>query len=62
MRIDIRSAREIDQSVYEGARRTADMGAELAREAGFDAEGLAVADEVVTPSPRGSRRWRTSST
>ena len=44
--IDIRTAMEIDRAVYEGAQRTARRGADEARAAGFDAEGLAVADEV----------------
>jgi nucleotide-binding universal stress UspA family protein len=47
--IDIRTAIEIDAEVAEGAQRTAQRGAEIAREAGFEAEGLAVADEVETP-------------
>lgn len=44
--IDIRAAVELDQSLYERARQLAEQGAALAREAGFEAEGLAVADEV----------------
>jgi nucleotide-binding universal stress UspA family protein len=44
--IDIRSAVEVDQAMQERAQNLARHGAELARQAGFDAEGLAVADEV----------------
>ena len=47
--IDLRAALEIDQAVYEGSQRMAQQGADLARQAGFDAEGLAVADDVDTP-------------
>jgi nucleotide-binding universal stress UspA family protein len=43
--IDIRTALEIDAELYEGARRLAQHGANLAREAGLDAEGLAVAED-----------------
>jgi nucleotide-binding universal stress UspA family protein len=44
--IDIRTALQIDDAVYEGARRLAERGAGIAREAGMEAEGLAVADEL----------------
>jgi nucleotide-binding universal stress UspA family protein len=44
--IDIRTAIEIEESLKERARRLAQHGAELARQAGLDAEGLAVADEA----------------
>jgi nucleotide-binding universal stress UspA family protein len=44
--LDIRTALEIDRELAEGARRMADQGARLAREAGLEAEGLAVAEEV----------------
>jgi nucleotide-binding universal stress UspA family protein len=44
--IDVRGALELDKALYEGAQRTAEKGAALAREAGFEAEGLAVADEL----------------
>lgn len=44
--LDIRTALEIDRQVYEAAQRTAERGAALAREAGFEVEGLAVAEEV----------------
>jgi nucleotide-binding universal stress UspA family protein len=46
--IDIRSALELDEKFYDAARRLAEQGAALAREAGFEAEGLAVADDVTT--------------
>jgi nucleotide-binding universal stress UspA family protein len=42
--IDLRAALEIDESLYEGARRMAEQGAATARQLGFDAEPLAVAD------------------
>jgi nucleotide-binding universal stress UspA family protein len=44
--VDVRTAAEVDRAMYEGAQRQAQRGAELAREAGFEAEGLAVADEI----------------
>jgi nucleotide-binding universal stress UspA family protein len=44
--IDVRTALEIEQAMAEGAQRQAARGAQLAQEAGFDAEGLAVADEI----------------
>lgn len=47
--IDIRVALEIDEKLYESARRLAEHGAQLARAAGLDAEALAVADDV-TPA------------
>ena len=47
--IDTRTAVEVDQANAERAQHAADRGAGLAREAGFDAEGLAVADEVDIP-------------
>jgi nucleotide-binding universal stress UspA family protein len=47
--IDVRTAVEIDQANAERAQRAAQHGAELAREAGFDAEAQAVADDVDTP-------------
>jgi nucleotide-binding universal stress UspA family protein len=37
---------EIEQEVKERAQQLAQHGAELARQAGMEAEGLAVADEV----------------
>jgi nucleotide-binding universal stress UspA family protein len=47
--IDIRTALEIDQEQQDRAQRLARHGAEIAREAGFEAEGLAVADEADAP-------------
>jgi nucleotide-binding universal stress UspA family protein len=44
--IDVSTALEIDQEVKEQAQRLAQHGAELARQAGLDAEGLAVADDA----------------
>jgi nucleotide-binding universal stress UspA family protein len=47
--IDIRTALEIDESMRERAQRLAQKGAGLARDAGLEAEGLAVADDVDVP-------------
>jgi nucleotide-binding universal stress UspA family protein len=47
--LDIDTAVEIDQAMQERAQALASHGAGLAREAGFEAEGLAVADEVHVP-------------
>jgi nucleotide-binding universal stress UspA family protein len=47
--IDVRTAVEIDQSMAERAQKLAEQGAQLAREVGFDADGLAVAEDVATP-------------
>jgi nucleotide-binding universal stress UspA family protein len=44
--LDLRVAYELDRSMYEEAGRMAQWGALLATEAGLDAEGLAVADDV----------------
>lgn len=44
--IDIRGALEIEAALCRQAQRTAQQGAALAREAGLEAEGLAVADEI----------------
>jgi nucleotide-binding universal stress UspA family protein len=44
--IDIRTATEVDRALYERAQRLAQQGTGLARDCGFEAEGLAVADEV----------------
>jgi nucleotide-binding universal stress UspA family protein len=43
---DIRTAVELDQTLYERAQQLAEQGAALAREGGFEAEGLTVADDV----------------
>jgi nucleotide-binding universal stress UspA family protein len=48
-RLDVRMAGEVDQSMAERAQRMAEHGAELAREAGLDAAGLAVAEEIEVP-------------
>jgi nucleotide-binding universal stress UspA family protein len=47
--LDITSALEIDRALAEHAQRMAQHGAGLAREAGFEAEGLAIADEPGVP-------------
>lgn len=47
--IDVRTAVEIDQSMAERAQKLAEQGAQLAREVGFDADGLAVAEDIATP-------------
>jgi nucleotide-binding universal stress UspA family protein len=47
--IDVRTALELDQDLAERSQKLAQQGAELAREAGFDPEPLAVADDVDTP-------------
>jgi nucleotide-binding universal stress UspA family protein len=44
--VDVEGAREVEEELHERARRTAQEGAELARSAGLQATGLAVADEV----------------
>jgi nucleotide-binding universal stress UspA family protein len=44
--LDIRTAADFDQELYERARRLAERGAAVARQAGLEAEGLAVADAV----------------
>ncbi|MEA2323592.1 MAG: hypothetical protein QOF29_1802 [bacterium] len=43
--VDVRTALEIDEALYENAQRLARQGAELASELGLDAEGLAVAED-----------------
>jgi nucleotide-binding universal stress UspA family protein len=47
--IDIRTAVEVDRELSEAARRLAQKGAGLARDAGFEADGLAIADDPDTP-------------
>ena len=44
--LDIRTALALDDAMYQAAQRMAQHGAALAGEAGFDAEGLAVADDL----------------
>jgi nucleotide-binding universal stress UspA family protein len=43
--LDIRTALEIDRALAEHAQRLAQHGAHLAHEAGYDAEGLAIAED-----------------
>jgi nucleotide-binding universal stress UspA family protein len=47
--LDISAALDADQALYEGAQRLARKGAGLAGEAGFDATGLAIADDPDVP-------------
>lgn len=47
--IDVRGAEEVDHALYETAQKTASQGAAIAREAGLDAEGVAVADDITVP-------------
>jgi nucleotide-binding universal stress UspA family protein len=47
--IDVRTALEIDEEMAHHAQRLAQHGAGVANEAGFRADGLAVADDVDTP-------------
>jgi hypothetical protein len=47
--IDIRTALDIDQAMYEQAQRLAEKGARIAREAGFDAVPLLVAEDAEVP-------------
>jgi nucleotide-binding universal stress UspA family protein len=47
--LDIRAALDVDQELAERSQMLARHGAELAREAGFEAEALAVADDVEMP-------------
>jgi nucleotide-binding universal stress UspA family protein len=47
--LHVATAVQVERALYEGAQRLAQRGAEIAREAGFEAEGLAVADERTVP-------------
>jgi nucleotide-binding universal stress UspA family protein len=47
--IDLRTAAEIDQELLEASQRLAQKGAQLAQEAGFEAEGTTVAEDPGTP-------------
>jgi nucleotide-binding universal stress UspA family protein len=47
--LDVRTALEVDDELAERSQKLAQQGAELAREAGFEPEALAVADDVDTP-------------
>jgi nucleotide-binding universal stress UspA family protein len=49
--LDVRTAGEVESTMANRARQLAEHGAELAREAGLEAEGLAVAEEVEVPVP-----------
>jgi nucleotide-binding universal stress UspA family protein len=44
--VDLRTAIELDQALYEAAERTAQHGAGLARSMGMQAESMVVADDV----------------
>ncbi|MEA2439693.1 MAG: hypothetical protein QOH76_1117 [Thermoleophilaceae bacterium] len=47
--LDVRLAGEVEEAIGDRAQRMARHGAALAREAGLEAEGLAVAEEVDVP-------------
>lgn len=47
--LDVRAAIEVDDELAERSQKLAQKGAELARDAGFEPEALAVADEVDIP-------------
>jgi nucleotide-binding universal stress UspA family protein len=47
--IDVNAALETDRALYERAERLAAKGAGQARDAGFDAEGLVIADDPDVP-------------
>jgi nucleotide-binding universal stress UspA family protein len=47
--LDVRTAIEVDEELAERSQRLAQQGAELARDAGFEPEALAVADDADTP-------------
>ena len=44
--MDVRTAFEAETAAYQTAQRLAKQGAALARQAGLEADGLAVADDV----------------
>jgi nucleotide-binding universal stress UspA family protein len=48
--LDIRMALDVDRELAERSQMVARHGAELAREAGFEAEALAVAEDADTPA------------
>jgi nucleotide-binding universal stress UspA family protein len=48
--IDVRTAIELDEKIYEGARQMAEQGAARASRRGLKAEALAVADEITVPA------------
>jgi nucleotide-binding universal stress UspA family protein len=47
--LDIRTALEVDRTLSEQAQRLAQQGAAIARQVGFEADGLAIAEDVDTP-------------
>ena len=47
--LDVRTAEEIDLDMYRRARQLATQGAQVASEAGFEAQAVAVADDVDVP-------------
>jgi nucleotide-binding universal stress UspA family protein len=47
--LDVRTAIEVDETMHEHAQRLAQKGVGLARDAGFEAEGLAVAEDLHVP-------------
>jgi nucleotide-binding universal stress UspA family protein len=47
--LDIRAAIEAERAAYDAAERLAEQGAALASNLGYQAEGLAVADELTVP-------------
>ena len=51
--LDVRGAFEAEKAAYEAAERVAEQGAALAREAGLEADGLAVADEATVAETLG---------
>ena len=44
--LDIRTAFDMEKAAYHTAQRLAEQGAAMARQAGLEADGLAVADDV----------------
>ncbi|WP_214370554.1 universal stress protein [Pseudonocardia sp. H11422] len=46
---EVRTAMEYEEETLQLARRLAEKGAAMAQEAGFDAQGLVVADDVSVP-------------
>lgn len=51
--LDMRGGFEAEKAAGEAAQRVAEQGAALAREAGLEADGLAVADEVTVAATLG---------
>ncbi|MHA6794408.1 universal stress protein [Pseudonocardia bannensis] len=47
---EIRTAMEYEKEALQAARRLAEKGAAMAQEAGFDAQGLVVADDASVPA------------